>query len=489
LFAPIGTKKEDNIMAEKRREALRQEVIDHPEGAEMNGTGTRIARERRSRRRIGILSYSSPGHYYPLTALGRRLQARGHEVVYFQVADLERPIRAAGLQFRQIGQEDFPPGSLRARDEEVGKLKGLAALRCGLRGIERKAMMLFRDAPAAIREEGIDALLVDQIEPAGGTVAEHLGLPFVSVAAALPVNLDSSVPPVTLPWPLRVGLWGRLRNWVGNTAVEWIFSGVVRTINQQRRAWGLPAVRGFNGLFSGLAQVAQLPAALELPGRRLPPFHHTGAWTDAVGRAPVDFPWERLDPSRPLVYASMGTLQNGILRTFRMIAEACAGLDLQLVISLGGGRDPALLGDLPGDPVVVGYAPQLELIRRSVLTISHGGLNTVLESLTEGVPMVVLPVAYDQPGVGARVEWSGVGRSIPIVRLTVDRLRDAVRLVLGNPAYRERAGRLQSSIVAADGLNRAADLVERAFGMDSTAMPSEVGRHARVGSDRPYHFR
>jgi len=160
----------------------------------------------------------------------------------------------------------------------------------------------------------------------------------------------------------------------------------------------------------------------------------------------------------------MGTLQNGVLRTFRVIAEACAGLDLQLVISLGGGQDPALLGDLPGDPVVVGYAPQLELIRRAALTISHGGLNTALESLARGVPMVVLPVAYDQPGVGARVEWSGVGRSIPVGRLTVDRLRDAVRIVLDDPAYREQAGRLQSSIEAADGLNRAADLIERAFG-------------------------
>ena len=133
---------------------------------------------------------------------------------------------------------------------------------------------------------------------------------------------------------------------------------------------------------SRAAQVAQLPVALELPGRGLPPgFHHTGPWTDPEARAPVDFPWSRLDRSRPLVYVSMGTLQNGILRTFRIIAEACAGSDLQLVISLGGGQDPALLGDLPGDPIVVGYAPQLELIRRRRLTISHGGLNTALESL------------------------------------------------------------------------------------------------------------
>jgi hypothetical protein len=75
-----------------------------------------------------------------------------------------------------------------------------------------------------------------------------------------------------LPWSHRVGVGARFRNWAGNAAFEWIFSGVRRTINRQRRAWGLPAVQGLNGTFSGLAQVAQLPAALELPvpASRLP---------------------------------------------------------------------------------------------------------------------------------------------------------------------------------------------------------------------------
>ena len=179
-----------------------QTLIEGRQVAEAQGLP---ARQGRSRRWIGILSFSSPGHYYPVTALGRRLQSRGHEVVYFQVADLEPAVRAAGLRFCQIGREDYPLGALRARDKELCKLTGLAALQCGIRGIRQKSMMLFRDAPAAIRDEGVNALIVDQIEPAGGTVAEHLGLPFVSVAAALPVNLDASVPAVTLPWSHRVG--------------------------------------------------------------------------------------------------------------------------------------------------------------------------------------------------------------------------------------------------------------------------------------------
>jgi MGT family glycosyltransferase len=221
-------------------------------------------------------------------------------------------------------------------------------------------------------------------------------------------------------------------------------------------------------MFSPLAQVSQLPAALELTGRRLPPeFHHTGPWVDSEARAPVEFPWSRLDPDRPLVYASMGTLQNRVLPTFRMIAEACTGIDVQLVISLGGGQDPELLGDLPGDPIVVGFAPQLELIRRAALTISHGGLNTALESLARGIPQVVLPVAYDQPGVGARIERSGVGRSIPVARLTVRRLYDAALEVLSDPTYSKRAGALRLAIEAAEGLNQAAGVIEEAFERES----------------------
>jgi UDP:flavonoid glycosyltransferase YjiC (YdhE family) len=71
-----------------------------------------------------------------------------------------------------------------------------------------------------------------------------------------------------------------------------------------------------------------------------------------------------------------------------------------------------------------------------------------------------------------------VGRSIPVGRLTVDRLRDAVRLVLGVPAYRVRAGRLRAAIETADGLNRAAGVIEGVFGTGRRAVPAETLRRA-----------
>jgi zeaxanthin glucosyltransferase len=93
-------------------------------------------------------------------------------------------------------------------------------------------------------------------------------------------------------------------------------------------------------------------------------------------------------------------------------------------------------------------------------------------------------VTYDQPGVGTRVECAGVGRSIPVARLTLKRLRVAIRTVLGDPAYRVRAGLLRSSIESADGLNGAADLIESAFGTHRrNDLPPEVS-HTGAYSNR-----
>jgi zeaxanthin glucosyltransferase len=146
------------------------------------------------------------------------------------------------------------------------------------------------------------------------------------------------------------------------------------------------------------------------------------------------------------------------------MAEACAGLNAQLVISLGGGLEPERLGTLAGDPIVVSYAPQLEIVKRAAVVITHAGLNTVLESLAEGVPLVALPLGNDQPGVAARVKARGAGLVIRRQRLTVRKLRAAVRCVLEDGRYRDSAQWLKNAFRKFDGLARAADVIEEALG-------------------------
>jgi zeaxanthin glucosyltransferase len=181
----------------------------------------------------------------------------------------------------------------------------------------------------------------------------------------------------------------------------------------------------------------------------------------STGREVPDFPYEKLT-GQPLIYASMGTVQNRLLGVFKSIAEACNDLDAQLVISLGGSATPESLGSLPGNPLVVGYAPQLELLKKAALTITHAGMNTTLESLNNGVPMVAIPVANDQPGVAARVAWAGAGEAVPLSRVNVPKLRAAIQKVLTEDSYKQNALRLQEAIQKAGGVSRAIDIVEQA---------------------------
>ena len=408
---------------------------------------------------FGIISPPVPGHLHPFGSLGRELICRGHQVTLVHMPDLEKRTADEGLRFLPIGASDHPLGSLPESLKQLGQLDGLAALRFTIQAVQKTTEMICRDAPAAIRDADIGFLLVDQTEPAGGTVAEHLGLPFVTICNALLLNRESRVPPPFTSWSFSEGPFARIRNWTGYAASDRITSPIRRVLAKYRKAWALSPHRHPEESFSRLAQISQQPAAFDFPRRSLPDsFHYAGPLRTSSGRA-VPFPWDKLD-GRPLIYASLGTLQNGKERVFRAFAEACAGLDVQLVISHGGGLNEAAVQALPGTALVVPYAPQLDVLARASLTLTHAGLNTVLDSLTFGVPLVTVPITYEQPAIASRVKWAGVGEVIPFAKVSVPRIREAVRTVLENPEYAKRARVIQESIRNSGGAGRAAEIIE-----------------------------
>lgn len=411
--------------------------------------------------RFGAFCFPGAGHINPMTALAHALQLRGHEVVLFGIADTEASVRAAGVKFYRIGEEDFPPGTLRKLDEQLAKQRGVAAFRFTLERVKASARMTLRDGPAAVLACKLDALLVDEAEFAGN-VADRLGLPWISIALIPPLLNDDRFPPFWLGWAAGQGRFSRLRNRLAMRLLLRIAAPLFKEVNQQRLAWGLKPHRRADEALSPLAQITQLPAALEFDvrGEKPPELHYTGPFLNARSRPAVDFPWDQLD-GRPLIYASLGTLQNGSEALFRTITKSCAGLGAQVLISLGGGIDPARLGELAGDPLVVRFAPQLEILKRAALVITHAGLNTVLESLSEGVPLVAVPLGNDQPGVAARLKARGACVVVSRHKLSVAGLRRAVILVLNDGRYREAARRLQVAVQQIDGPERAADLIER----------------------------
>ncbi|HTF65588.1 MAG TPA: nucleotide disphospho-sugar-binding domain-containing protein [Edaphobacter sp.] len=391
--------------------------------------------------RVGFITLYATGHLNPSIVLGRALEPQGHEVVFFNILDTSDAVISAGLRLVPFAETEYPTGALKPLMQKTGELSGQAAFTYY---VERMVLFFstsFRYLPELIRREKIDLLVIDQVHYGGATIAEHMGIPFVSLANALLVNREDVIPPPVMLWPFDPSPAGIERNRKGWASVDQAYALLLPVINEQRRAWNLAE---YNNLveesFSPLAQICQQPAIFEFPRPQAPAtLHLVGHLQNEPLSLEVPFPWEWLD-GRPLIYASCGTLQNRLEHVFRAIIEACAPVDAQIVIALGkDALSPELFGAVPANIKLVAYTPQAELLRRASLCILHAGLNTTLDCLENGVPMVVIPIASEQPGIAMRVARLGAGTVVPLAEASAASIGTAVQAVLTQPAYREAA--------------------------------------------------
>lgn len=403
-----------------------------------------------------------------MCTLGRELLRRGHRVTLFGLPDVQSKVAKSGLEFYEIGRADFPPGRFEEMSKQLGELSGLPGLKFSIQFFQKEASMLFREAPTAIRMSGVEALIIDQITTSAGTVADLLKLPFVTVCNALLVHREPAVPPYFTHWQYRSVWWAKVRNQLGNTLLDYLTRPIWNQIVNQRRQWQLPPHRNRNDAYSQLAQICQLPEVFDFPREQLPNWmHYVGPLQDPPGLEPavsenLAFPFDQL-PQKRLIYASLGTLQNQNREIFRCIAESCLDLDVQLVISMGNPHQDVSKIQFPGSPIVVPYTPDRKLIERSSLVVSHAGPNTVLSSLSAGVPIVAIPITNDQPGTASRLARTGAGKVVTLAQLSVPNLQAAIIEVLEQSSYRDHAAQVQSAIRAAGGVQRAADVIEEAI--------------------------
>jgi MGT family glycosyltransferase len=332
------------------------------------------------------------------------------------------------------------------------------------------AEMVLRLVPPALSELAVDGVLIDQTIPAGGTVAERVGVPFVTMCTALLWNEDASVPPPFTAWPYGSDSWSLRRNRLGYAGWHWFMRPSLDLINRYRKRWRLPRLPTIEDAYSPLAQVSQLCAEFDFPRRHLPDvFHYVGSLAgNRRLKTQRPFPWERLD-GRPLIVASLGTVPDSDnLPVFRRILAACAGIDAQLVLALGAWEDEdepmrAKLGEIPANAIVVDFAPQQALLDRAALLITHAGVNSVLESLSRAVPMVALPRSADQLGMGSRIAHAGVGLLGSFRHATAWQIRELVQRALAEETFRTRTQEMQKALAAAGGIHRAADIAEQAL--------------------------
>jgi MGT family glycosyltransferase len=317
-----------------------------------------------------------------------------------------------------------------------------------------------------VQANGVDALVLDTGQRYAELGAMQLGMPYVHVSNSLHLDFSGYTPLCLYGWPHETTPAALARNREGVAKVVRLLQSSNASIRAHvekaglRIDWENPSYT-----LSPLAAITQVPRAFDFESSHWPPqFHHTGPFHDGKGRENVDFPWKRLT-GEPLIYASMGTILNGRLDVFRTIVAALAKHnDLQLVLSVGDQVAPEQIGPVPSNAIIVKRAPQLELLKQTSVCITHAGLNTVLESLSQGVPQVAIPVSLDQPGVAARIAEKKTGLFMPVKDLTVSRVSLLLDQVLKDSTYRDNARHYQKVIAEINGVSKAADLVEQSLG-------------------------
>jgi UDP:flavonoid glycosyltransferase YjiC (YdhE family) len=415
-------------------------------------------------RRFVLCTTPALGHTAPLLAVARRLNADGHDVVFFTTEHYRERVEATGARFVPFAAEDD------AHDLMVANPEREASSKRGVRGVKDDLRRIFigplpgqcRDLRAILENGAVDCIVVDSmflgaLPLALGPRRERPGLACVGVMPYASNSRDTA--PFGVAFQPGTGPLRRLRNGVLNLATEHV---VLRDIQRfARRRLAQAGAAGFPGYFVDLqpkvvdAYLQATVAGFEYPRSDLAPAVRFVGPILAPPSPSFERPawWGELDGGRPVVHVTQGTLDNAdldrlLLRTIRALAH-----DNLLVVATTGGPDPEpLRRGLPPNVRLERFIPHDVLLPHVDVMVTNGGYGGVQQALANGVPLVVGGDSEDKPEVAARVQWSGTGINLHTGRPSPAMVGRAVRRVLARDTYRARARALQAEIAATDPL-------------------------------------
>ena len=406
--------------------------------------------------RIAVLSVPAYGHLNPVLPIVRRLVERGHQVTVFNEASFEPLIRATGAAFAAyppvIRLEDF------SRTLKDGNMIAWIEMILGATG------PLLRFLTRRLRDDPPDLLVFDGIAVWGEMLASKLKLPSVAISTTFTSDAFGRSPGEILR-----DLWAivpLLPNFLWD-AIRVIPQGLLDLPRT------LPLIPRRGDVTVMLTSRQFHPPSRYRDDRN---FVFVGCAIDPATRSET-FDFGRLD-GRPLLYVSLGTLHHGNSHFFDTCIAAFRDFPGQVLVSVGRGTDLSRYASAPANFIFDETVPQLAVLERTSVFLTHGGLNSVHEALWHGVPMVAVPQqieqlhnaeAMDQAGAGLVIENEAKGRVI-----TAADLRSAVDRVMADRAgYAAAAARIGASLREGGGIEEAASIIERRAAMRSARVHSE----------------
>ncbi len=402
-----------------------------------------------------ILYFPLPvqGHLGPSLPVVRALVERGATVEALSTEPYVAPLVAAGAHVHPY------PETLASHTAEISHSPVEVATMLA-RITERELLGCATDA---VREHRPDVVVVDSMAPWGRLAARAAGIPVVTSTSSFFVHAGLSANPSGAAAVLRS---------VGGGAVALAELVAIRTrLGRRGLDPGGPLTllsnRGDHTLVytakSFQPGAARLSDDVQFVGSTLgdPAGAGGSPYGGRAGRgaaAAGDPLLQRLGDG-PIRYVSLGTIYNDRPVFLRACIDALSGDGRAVVISTGSRVDPRVLGPLPPEVHVVPYAPQLALLERAELFVTHAGMNSVSEALWHGVPMIAFPQAADQPVVAQRLRRLGAGRVLRGAEPRAAQIRALARELLCDDVATTAATRIGRELRTGGGAQRAADVI------------------------------
>jgi UDP:flavonoid glycosyltransferase YjiC (YdhE family) len=389
----------------------------------------------------------------PTFALARKLHNRGHCIHYFGIPDTADRIRSQGFDFTPVFSGAFPEGTLAKQyeSEAQGNRYGIEEFRDRFRStcdLLRKG-----ELDSATRHVHPDILLTSSGTPWVGIAACQTGIPVITFSSTLISVEDPAIPPFktnlipkgTWSSQLRIWLeWKKLFLYRRLYSKDWNISKDLKAL---ARDCGYPVekidfrVETWPRLL--LPELVFFPEALDFPRPRKPKGAFFIEAAVDIERKDGDFPWDRLD-DKPLVYCTLGSLlpfkyPARASQFFQMFMDAMAQRPaLQGVVTIGNYLNADQF-NCPENVLIASVAPQVEVLKRASLMVSHGGVTGVKESALMGVPMLLIPISYDEFGNAARIVYHGLGERLRLQEVSAVEMGRLIDRVLKDPSYSARA--------------------------------------------------
>ena len=418
-------------------------------------------------------------------ALARKLHGRGHRIFFLTIPDTEGSVRAHGFDWLPAFNQVFPKGELekQSASEIQGKAYGAVEFKARLRGMCE--LLRNDEISRATRAINPDLLLVSSGMPWVGIAACKTGVPVVQFSSTLISVEDWSVPPFrtnlvpddSLLSAMRICLaWKKLflRRRFRNRA--WDISGELKALAHD---CDFPRnkidflVETWPRLL--LPELVFCPKELDFPRRKIPERAFFVEASIDVQRKDDSFPWSRLDERRPIVFCALGSLLTTKAAPqasgfFKMFLDAVKERPaLQAVVAIGSYLKPEEF-DCPANALLVNHAPQIELLKRCAVMVGHGGFSSVKECIFMGVPMLLVPLSYDEPGNAARVVYHKIGLRLQLEEVSAGTLGSCIDTLLEDTAYRDNVRRMSQEFVEIEEQSPACQIIEKTL-TESSAKP------------------